>query len=180
MRNRAILAVALVTSGLVPSAASAREAPAHPFGFGLVVGEPTGLTAKLYLSQPFALQFGAGFVDNFDGEDGFHMNVDVLWHPAVLARSADITLPFYIGVGGRLFDHSYDYVAMGTRYVDHDTRVGVRVPFGLLMDFNKVPLDLYFELALVVDLIYFNETIGPFDNRDRAGFQGGIGLRYYF
>ena len=180
MRNRAILVVALLIGGLIPGAAFARDAPSHPFGFGLVVGEPTGLTAKLYLSQPFALQFGAGFVDNFDGEDGFHANVDFIWHPAILARSADLTLPFYLGVGGRIFDHSYDYIAMGTRYVDHDTRVGVRVPFGLLMDFNHVPLDLYFELALVVDLIYFDETIvGPY-NRDRAGFQGGIGVRYYF
>lgn len=180
MRNPAILVVALLVGGLAPRAAFARDATSHPFGFGLVVGEPTGLTAKLYLSQPFALQFGAGFVDNFDGEDGFHTNVDVLWHPAIIARSADITVPFYLGVGGRIFDHSYDYVAMGTRYVDHDTRLGVRVPFGLLMDFNKVPLDVYFELALVVDLIYFDETVGPFGNRDRAGFQGGIGLRYYF
>jgi len=180
MRNKAILVIALLIGGLIPGAARAGEAPNHPFGFGLVVGEPTGLTAKLYLSQPFALQFGAGFVDNFDGEDGFHLNVDALWHPAILARGADITLPFYIGVGGRLFDHRYDYIANGMRYVDHDTRLGVRVPFGLLMDFNKVPLDLYFELAFVVDLVYFDETIGPFDNRDRAGFQGGIGLRYYF
>ena len=180
MRNRAILIVALLASGLVPGIARAREAPAHPFGFGLVVGEPTGLTAKLYLSQPFALQFGAGFVDNFNGEDGFHMNVDVLWHPAVLARGADITLPFYLGVGGRIWQHHWGYYYTDHYwYSDSDTHLGVRVPFGILMDFNRIPLDIYLELAVVFDIIYFDQN-DPYDDHRRVDVNGGIGARYYF
>jgi hypothetical protein len=175
------LAAALVALTLAAlPAARAEAAPGRPFGLGIVVGEPTGLTAKLYLNQPFALQFGAGFIDTFNGNDGFHLNFDFIWHPAVVARDAAFTMPFYLGVGGRFWDRGYDYYYQGIHYVDHDSAFGVRVPFGLLMDFTRVPLDLYFELALVVDLVYFDKTYGPYHDFSRVGWNGGIGLRYYF
>jgi len=175
-----IVFLGLVAGG--SGVAAAAEAPARPFGLGLVVGEPTGLTAKLYLSQPFALQFGAGFIDHFNGQDGFHLNVDAIWHPAMVARGSTFTMPFYIGVGGRLLDHSYDYFVNDVHYVDHDTHLGVRMPLGLLVDFSRVPLDLYFEVAFVVDLVYFDESYGPYHDayRDRFDLNGGVGLRYYF
>jgi hypothetical protein len=181
MRSQAsVLSLVAALAILAPRVAAARDAPSHPFGLGLVLGEPTGLTAKLYLPQPFALQFGVGFVDDFDGRDGLDANLDFLWHPAILARTPALTMPFYIGVGARLADFDHDYIVNGVRYVDHDTRLGVRMPFGLLIDFTRAPLDLYFELALVVDLVYFDETYGPYHTRDRVGFNGGVGLRYYF
>jgi hypothetical protein len=179
MKNlRPVLALASALAVSMAGAASAAET-SHPFGLGIVVGEPTGLSAKLYLAQPFALQFGAGIVDDFGGRDGFNLNFDFIWHPAVLARNAALTMPFYLGVGARLADDRYDYFVDNVRYVDHDARLGVRAPFGLLLDFNRVPLDLYFELALVIDFVYFDDVVGPY-HRDRLGWNGGIGLRYYF
>jgi hypothetical protein len=155
----------------------------HPFGLGVVVGQPTGLTAKLYLAQPFALQFGAGWVHNFADDDGFHANLDLLWHPVVLARDAAFTLPFYLGVGARFLDYDYRYYYFrGVYYVDHDSRLGVRAPFGLLMDFNRIPLDVYLEVALVVDFLFFDEDYyDPVDHRhDRVNWNAGLGVRYYF
>jgi hypothetical protein len=160
---------------------TAAAAPGHPFGLGVQLGAPTGITGKLYLDQPFALQMGIGFVDDFDDEDGLHVHLDFIWHPAILARQPAFTLPFYLGVGARLLQHDYVYRIDRTYYVDEDTHLGVRVPFGLLMDFNRVSLDIFLEVALVVDLFFVEDTYGPFYERhDRVDLNGGVGIRYYF
>jgi hypothetical protein len=177
---RSALPVGLL-AGLLVAALSqgAARAAGHPFGLGVVLGEPTGITAKVYLNEPFALQLGVGYVDTFDGQDGLHLNVDFIWHPAVIARTPGFTLPFYLGVGGRYLEHRYDYWENNVHYVDSDSHFGVRVPFGLLFDFNRVPLDVYMELALVIDFIHGGATYGPY-HHDRVGWNGGIGIRYYF
>lgn len=175
MLKRSLLVLALLAA-----ARTAQAEPNHPFGLGLVLGEPTGLTAKLYLGRPAALQFGLGWIDTFNDYSGLYVNMDVLWHPAILTRQPAFTLPFYLGVGGRILDHNWRYYVNRTDYIDqHDTHLGVRVPFGILFDFNHVPLDLYFELAVVVDLIFFDQN-DPYDDHRRVDLNGGIGARYYF
>ena len=171
--------VLLVGLGLSAEAGAARGP--RPFGLGVQIGAPTGLSAKLYLDRPFALQMGVGWVDDFDNEDGLHLHLDFIWHPAVLARGRDLTLPFYVGVGGRILSHHYHYRAGGVDYTDDDAHLGVRVPVGLLLDFNRVPIDVFLELALVVDFLYFDEDYGPLHHdHDRIDLNGGIGIRYYF
>lgn len=176
-----VIAAALL---LAPAAAYA-EGPSHPFGLGLMLGTPTGLSGKWYLNKPFALQAGLGYID--DGwdrgdDDGFHLHVDVVWHPKVLTRTADFTLPFYFGVGGRILDDDDRWICGpgGQTCSDDDTYIGVRVPVGLLMDFNKVPLDIFLEFALVVDIIEFDDDDFDDDNHDRAHLNGALGARYYF
>lgn len=180
MKRFTILAWVLL---LAPAAARAAD---HNFGLGVQVGAPTGLAGKLYLGKPFALQMGIGVVDDLDDDpyddDGLHLYLDVVWHPAVLARTSSFTMPFYIGVGGRIVDNDDHYRVGNTWYSDDDTRLGVRVPFGLLMDFNRVPLDIFFELTVVVDLVEFDDDYnGPYDDDPPdAGLNGGVGIRYYF
>jgi hypothetical protein len=180
--TRLVLGLALLSVMATRAAAAPRgSGPAHPFGLGLQLGAPTGLTAKLYLNQPFALQMGLGFVDDFDDEDGLHVHLDFIWHPAILAREAAFTLPFYLGVGARVLQHDYVYRIDRTYYVDEDTHLGVRVPIGLLMDFNRVRLDIFLEVALVIDFIFLEDRYGPEHRRhDRVDLNGGLGIRYYF
>lgn len=164
--------------------AATRSAGAHPFGLGIMVGAPTGLTGKLYLSAPFALQMGIGVVDDFGGDgwddDALHLHVDAVWHPAILARNASITMPFYLGVGARFAEAEHHFIVQGVWYDDDHSVFGVRAPLGLLIDFNRVPLDIFFEIALVVNLVYFEDD-GPFEHdHDHVGINGGLGLRYYF
>jgi len=181
--KKVVLFVSLAICLSAAPAVAATRGGSRPFGLGLVLGEPTGLTAKLYLQQSFALQMGVGWVDDFNDDNGLHLNLDFLWHPVVLAREASFTLPFYLGVGMRFLDHDYRYYyARGVYYGYHDSRLGVRAPFGLLMDFTRVPLDLYLEVALVVDVLFFNEDYyEPYRyGRDRVNWNAGIGVRYYF
>ena len=153
------------------------EAQGRPFGLGIQLGSPTGLTAKWYLGgRPFALQFGLGVIPGGwrDDDDGVQIHTDVIWHPVVLARDPAFTLPFYFGVGGRILFEDDD------GRDDDDTRVGVRVPVGILMDFNRVPIDIFFEFALVVDLLYIEDDDFDDDNHDLIDFNATIGARYYF
>jgi hypothetical protein len=184
MKTLLTTAAALVLLTSTADAARRGGAPANPFGLGLMLGAPTGLTGKLYLGAPFALQMGVGVVDDFSGDgwddDALHIHLDAVWHPAILARNGDITMPFYLGVGARFAESDHHFNYQGIWYDDDHAVFGVRAPFGLLIDFNRVPLDVFFEVAVVVNLVYFEDD-GPFEHdHDHVGINGGIGLRYYF
>jgi hypothetical protein len=192
LRGRAGMKTLLATLALLGlllgaprgAGAATRNAPANPFGLGIMVGAPTGLTGKLYLGRPFALQMGIGVVDDFSGDgwddDALHIHLDAVWHPAILARNPSVTVPFYLGIGARFAEADHVFVVDGVWYEDDHSVFGVRAPFGLLIDFNRVPLDIFFEVAMVVNVVYFEDD-GPFEHdHDHVGLNGGVGLRYYF
>lgn len=169
-------AAALVVASVAPPA-DARPRPTRgrsdfqankEFGLGFMFGEPTGIAGKFYLSRDTALDFGLGWGGYYYGREyGFHAHMDFLWHPVVLAKAEPFWLPLYFGIGGRFLERGYfDDGYYGTRF-------GARVPGGIMMDFNNVPLDIFLELAFVLDFI------AP-DGRGYAGFNGALGLRYYF
>ncbi len=79
------------------------------FGLGLELGEPTGITGKLFLKSDQALDFGLGDIyHHYYGGDGLHLYADYLWHPTVLTSAEAFELPFYVGVGGRVWFFDYD------------------------------------------------------------------------
>ncbi|MNC97127.1 hypothetical protein D3C83_146810 [compost metagenome] len=51
------------------------------------------------------------------------------------------------------------------------------MPIGIIFDFNNQPIDIYVEIAPVLDFI--DEHDGDNDGAE-FNFNGGIGLRYYF
>ncbi|HLU65595.1 MAG TPA: hypothetical protein VKZ63_04940 [Kofleriaceae bacterium] len=178
-RTRMILAglaaACLIAALAAPAEAQRRQSPRaasfeanKTFGLGIMIGAPTGLSGKYYLSSSTAIDFALGVYHEFRYDDALQVHADFLWHPATLAAADPFLLALYFGVGGRLLDHDE-----GRDYRD-DTHLGVRVPVGLLMDFNTVPLDIFFELALVADILV--DT----DHHDHVDFDGAIGVRYYF
>lgn len=179
--RRTLLGLTLVTL----LAAAPAHAAGKPFGLGLELGAPTGIGAKYYLGGRMAIQGGLGVIERF-GDDGIHIYAQMLWHPTILVRHQAFTMPFYLGVGGRLLSHDYhdNRCYDGRNYYvcdDDDTHIGVRVPFGILMDFNKVPLDVFFELAMVVDILHLENGDDRFDHDDdRVGLNAILGGRYYF
>jgi hypothetical protein len=157
--NRKVL-TALAIASICIGVAAARP---QGMGLGLMGGEPSGLSAKVWTGGNVALDAGLGYSYWRYGQ-ALHVHGDVLWHTrSMLQSSADGYLPLYIGVGARikLADNAHEYP---------DMRVGLRVPFGLEYVFANVPIGLFLELVPVFDL-----TPG----RDWGG-NSSVGFRYYF
>jgi hypothetical protein len=172
MRRVAVLTVLLGTLTVVAAPRSAR-AEGGNFGLGLIIGSPTGLSLKYYLSKGHAFDAAVGLTTI--GADGLHVHADYLWHPFILASEGSFDLAFYVGIGGRLLDHD-----RGRGHED-DFHLGARGPVGLVFDFLKsgVPLDVFVEVALIVDFIFDNDKGDDHDGVD-LDLNAGIGARYYF
>ncbi|MEW6305517.1 MAG: hypothetical protein AB1705_18730, partial [Verrucomicrobiota bacterium] len=148
-------------AGQAPAVGAAPPAPAarstDGFGVGTILGEPTGLSLKYWLTAKSAVDGGVAW--SFKDNDSFHLHGDYLWHNFDLLPVNKGRLPFYFGVGGRvLFEE------------DRDTRFGVRGPVGLAYMFANAPVDIFVEVAPIID-------ITP---KTKLTFNGGIGVRYYF
>ena len=140
------------------------------FGLGFMFGAPTGLSGKYYLSDDTALDFGVGAYRRVRFHSAFQIHADYLLHPINLVSHQDFDLPIYFGIGGRLLFREYD----PDEDRDDDLHLGVRAPVGISMVFTQVPIDVFFELAMVLDLI----VVG--DDYFFADLNGAIGFRYYF
>ena len=165
MRKR--LLPMLVLCGALFTSAEAR-AEGGPFGLGVIIGSPTGASIKLYLNRENAIDAALGL--SVLGAGGLHAHVDYLWHPLMLARDDAFYLPLYLGVGGRVLDHSRG------NNKDDDLHLGVRGVCGILFDFKRVPIDVFLEAALVIDVIVDHGD----EDAGRLGLNAGMGARYYF
>ena len=124
------------------------------FGIGIIVGEPTGISAKLWTGSKQA--FTGAVAWSLD-DDSFHLHVDHLWH----IESVEVEkgrLPFYVGVGGKL------------EVNNNDTNIGVRIPLGVNYLFAVAPLDVFLEIVPAMRLVKDTEF----------EIDAGIGIRYFF
>lgn len=131
----------------------------HVRGIGLSIGEPTGISGKLWKNDNTA--FAGAVAWSFSQEARIHVHVDWLTHNwSFLKENTDITegdLPLYYGIGGR--------VKLGD-----DTRVGVRFVLGAAYIFETAPYDIFIEIAPIMDIT---------PNTDLNG-NGAVGVRYWF
>jgi hypothetical protein len=144
--------------------AAADERSKGVFGLGLIVGEPTGVSAKYYLADDTAIDAAVGGA--LIGR-GWQIHGDFLWHPWLIDTTESFALPVYLGVGARVLARD-----AGGGDDDH-TRIGLRVPVGLLFDFTRVPLDVFVEFVGVVDYRTKGDAFG-------LDLNAGAGVRYYF
>lgn len=149
---------------LIIAPSPARAESKGVFGAGLIVGEPTGLSVKYYLGNDTAID---GAIGGALLGKGLQVHGDFLWHPWVLESKPSFQLPAYIGIGGRVLDRNG-----GGGDEDH-LRIGARFVGGLLFDFTEVPLDVFVEVAGVVDYRTKGDAFGLDINL-------GAGVRYYF
>ena len=124
------------------------------FGVGLIVGEPTGISLKNWISQKRALD--AGIAWGFGRKGALHLHADYLIHEYELIKTIHGQLPIYYGVGGRILFSS-------------DSRIGVRGVIGLDYMFEEVPLDIFLEIAPIFDLVPSTDL----------SFNAGLGIRYF-
>lgn len=142
----------------------ARGSDKGALGAGIILGEPTGITAKLYLQDDVAIQgaVGSAFVGG-----GLQLHADYVFHPYILQTRPSFVLPVYFGPGLRLIDYT-------NGRDDSSFAIGLRGVGGLLFDFREVPLDAFIEVAAVLE----------YEFRDGKGgallLNAGAGVRYYF
>lgn len=142
------------------------------FGLGLELGEPTGLNGKLFLNPNQAIDFGIGEVYHYYyGGDGLHVYLDYLWHPKLLVSAPAFKMPFYIGVGGRIW--FFDYNGPGNPNNNAEA-FGIRVPIGLDFDMNTVPLDFFVQFVPTLD--FFNH----YNHDVYLDIDFSVGIRFWF
>jgi hypothetical protein len=144
--------------------AQAQGPEGNSFGFGLILGDPLGLTVKLWTSTENA------FVGDIGGSDFGPLRIqgDYLWHfnafhSSVVKMYAGPGLALAFGGGEDVFtDHRFGLA-------DNGVGIGARVMFGLNIIPRQTPIEMFFELGPV---IAFVPGIG-------AGFDYGVGIRFY-
>jgi hypothetical protein len=126
----------------------------HNIGVGLIIGEPTGFSAKTWVSSVDAVDAGVAWSMT---NGWFHVHADYLRHffEVIPVESGD--LPLYVGIGARL--------GFG-----QDIVLGARVPLGINYIFDDLPLDVFLEVVPGI-------LITPDTKFDMGG---GIGVRYWF
>jgi hypothetical protein len=146
---RLVLLLALLWS--VPA-----RAEGGPFGLGLIVGQPTGLTMGYQLSEKTMLDgaIGLGWVDN----RRFYVHLEFDYFLPTLVSASSVDLNAYLGIGG--FFYAFE----------NDPTFGARAPFGLSLDFSNAPLQIFLEASVLLFLI---------DDVD-IDVRGALGFRYYF
>lgn len=126
-------------------------------GVGIILGQPTGISAKLWNGRTTAFDAAAAWSINPDG-GAMHLHADYLIHNFELLQVEEGMLPLYFGIGGKII-------------LGPEVGFGVRVPLGISYIFNDdLPLDAFLEIAPTLNLV------------PSTGFSidGGIGVRYYF
>ncbi|MBX2979042.1 MAG: hypothetical protein KF905_07095 [Flavobacteriales bacterium] len=148
------------------------NAQSSGFGLGIVLGEPTGLSAKAWSGGNTAFAFGLAW--GGWGRGGyFHAHADYLFHNMNLINVSSGRMALHYGPGFRMRSWSGDRYWNNGRYYDSrggHTRLGVRFPVGLTYMFDGAPVDIFLEAAPTLDLI-------PGTSFDIGG---GLGFRYYF
>ena len=129
-------------------------------GIGIMVGEPSGLSAKKWLNSNNAIDAGIGW--SFSENGSTHLHADYLYHNYDLIKISDSKIPLYFGIGGR-FKFKNDEKSVGNS-------IGVRVPVGLSYMVSSAPFDIFAEIVPILDL----------SPDTRFSFNSALGVRYYF
>lgn len=133
----------------------------HNIGLGIIAGEPTGVSFKLWTSQTTAFDAGAAW--SFVGGEFFQVHGDFLLHNYDIFRVDTGKMSLFYGAGAR--------VKFGEdNFGDNETTVSLRVPVGLAYEFEKTPIEIFLEIVPMLDLVPATEI----------GIAGAVGFRYYF
>jgi hypothetical protein len=153
--NAKMIRIAIFSIALAVLICNIAAAQDSGFGLGFILGEPTGLSGKLWITKSVSLNGGLAW--SFRDEEALHLHTDGVFH-----NFRGVVRTYY-GIGWRIkFADQVD--AEGER------KVGIRVPVGVTYLFAHSPWDIFIEILPVIDLAPETET----------DINGAIGIRYYF
>jgi len=115
-------------------------AQGNEIGIGLATPVPTGITLKLWFDKTNAFDIVGSWNIN---DSKYYIHADYLTHDFSKFDVSPASMAFYYGFGGRIKEEDND---------DNDTRVGMRIPFGLAYYPETVPFEIFGELAPRLDI----------------------------
>lgn len=132
------------------------------FGVGMMVGLPTGLSFAWRTDAPLYGDLALAY--SFDRK-ALHVHGDALYTISVLETEdlPDILFPVYIGLGPRF------HFGEESSLYQSETFIGLRVPLGMGIQHDNVPLEGFLEMAPGIGL--YPET--------RPFFDVAVGARFY-
>lgn len=158
----------LVLAALLPAAQAAKP-QSSGFGAGIILGEPTGISAKGWISADRAIDGGLAW--SLAGAGYFSIHADYLFHNMNLIKVGKGRLPLYYGPGARIRTwNGNGYEHHGQWHGEGGAGLGIRFPVGLDYLPEKAPVDVFLEVVPGLDLLpstWFD--IG-----------GALGVRYWF
>jgi hypothetical protein len=125
------------------------------FGLGVILGEPSGVSGKSWLNKKNA--FAGAVAWSLEREEALHVHLDHLFHDFDSLPVEQGTMAWYYGFGGRI------------KFAEKST-LSVRIPVGLNYLMGNAPVDFFFEIVPLLDLIPNTEF----------NLNGGLGIRYFF
>jgi hypothetical protein len=131
---------------------AASPSPPGKFAVGLILFEPSGLSAKAWMSGSAAVAGGLGW--SAEANHYLHLHADFLFTNIALASDRNLELNFTLGAGGKLVFRDYD-------------NAWLRIPLGLDFLLRRSPLNFFFEVV-------------PTFNFSELKLFGAIGFRYVF
>ena len=147
-----------VVLGLVFASSTAQQVAAQQrdaLGIGLMIGSPAGFSFKKWTAHTRAIDGGAAWA--IGKNPGVHLHADYLYHRSDLEGLQENRSYAYYGLGARL------------KLEEEDARLGVRIVTGVTYLFPDAPLDAFFDVVPVFDVV--PET--------RLVLNISIGVRFY-
>ena len=135
-----------------------------PFGLGIMLGGPTGISANYNMSRDNSIDGGLGF-DLGDGD--FHLHGTYLWHFRRSISIENYYFGWYLGAGARMISKDNDNNGNND---DDDFLLGPRGSAGLNFPLKRGMFDAFAEVALIMNIIEKTDLDADF----------AIGARYYF
>jgi hypothetical protein len=139
---------------------SSLQAKTNPFGLGVMVGFPTGLTTKYWFDAIHAVDATVAW--NHDGENSWAIQSDYLLHQQAFWKLENWSVNLYYGAG----------VQFSSSIVKkkQTTEVALRAPVGLNHFFQRNRVEIFVEIAPGLKIVPGTEFF----------FYPGIGARYFF
>lgn len=142
----------LLLAALLALARPVSAQKAGDFGAGVVLGNPTGVTGKLWLTEHQAFDMGVGFSSRLT------IWADYLVHSwTILPQPSQGKLPLYLGVGAQVRTF-------------RDAELGIRAVAGVAYWLPRDPVELFLEVVPVIRV----------EPHSSVGLDAGVGIRYYF
>lgn len=143
----------------------------YDIGVGVALGNPTGVSAKMYLDgRRTAIEGVIGTESWGPGYGGLYLHSAFLWHPGTVVYDMDFEMAWHIGGGAFLSNFGRDPGNRFDNWSDSRLSTGLRGQVGLDLDMTVLPLQVYGDVAM-------NFLLIP---KPWPGLHISAGVRYFF